>query len=361
MPVKFHISGVEVTQGLQYYHSWRHLDDFKDRYADNALPLVAEKRTWVRAYIESDSGYTADISGTVVVHAKKNGVWKKFGPLKAQAKCKPFHYGAQTYDAIRGSLAYSLNFDLPWDWIGGEMRIYVEASDGQKTRDAAVWTQATLRQTLKLAGIMVGSKTVPAPDLAALKKTAWKARRMLPVSHNMKFRVAGTITMSKKLSDGNDSWDELHDKASDVRDDDGNRDDLVYYVLVPPKLIKDGPLGMEWSDGLAAGRAMVVDEGYDAMVHEIGHACGLPHAPFGGAPDPDPHFPRYHPYDVGSIGEYGVDMVDGVVMRPLHTKDIMGYGSYPSDPEAEKRVLWLSPHTYRKLYNNPRLNPQRVD
>jgi hypothetical protein len=362
MPPRFHVAGVEVTQGLQYYHSWHHLGDFEDRYADNALPLVAKKRTWVRAYIESDSGYTADIDGTVLIHGKTTNVWKEYGPLKARATCKPYQYGTKSYDAIRGSLGSSLNFDVPWDWIGGEMRIYVKASDGTNVRDAAVWIQAPVRQTLKIAGIMVRSKTVPAPDLAALAKTAWKAERALPVSHTHDFRVVSTITIKEKLSD-DASWGDLHDKALAAREADGNRSDYIYYVLLPPKLIKPGSpaLGMEWlSDGIAAGRAMVVDEGYDALMHEIGHACGLPHAPFGGATDPDKHFPRYLPYAVGSIGEYGLDVVDGVVMSPLHTKDIMGYGDYPTDPEAEKRVLWLSPHTYRKLCSHYRLNPLPV-
>jgi hypothetical protein len=229
MAINFHIGGLEVTQGLQYYHCWHHLDEFADRYPDNALPLIAEKRTWVRAYIESDSAYTADVDGTIWVHSTRSGVTRHFGPLKARATCKPYEYGTKTYDAIRSTLAHSLNFDLPWDWVSGEMRIYVKATDGKKERDAAVWVQAPMRQTLKLAGIMAGSKTIPAPDLEALKKTAWKARRALPVSHNVDFRVVGNIQMSRRLSEKDDSWSELHDKATGVRQNDGNRPDFPAF------------------------------------------------------------------------------------------------------------------------------------
>ncbi len=365
MAAHFTIAGVEITQGLQYYHSKDHLVEPLDQGADNSLPLIANKRTWVRVYLECDSGYTANVSGSVTVSHKigDNGEWSKFAPLSASATCKPVVTGTKSYHAIRSSLSSSLNFHLPPDWIAGELRIDIQATDGVQVLTKSVSTAAKLRQTLKIAGIMVeghlGGTKIAAPNLDGLKKTAWKAPRLLPVSDEPQFRVVTTIQITEQLA-GESSWTTLHDKAKKARQDDGNKSGWVYYVLIPPSLVGDGPLGMEWDDGLAAGREMVVDEGYDAIVHEIGHASGLAHAPFGNAPDPDPSFPLYQPYDIGSIGEYGLDVVDGTVISPLQAKDIMGYGSYTGAAE-DKYVLWISPFTYRKFYNNARLNPEPAE
>lgn len=83
MAAHFTIAGVEITQGLQYYHSKDHLLELLDQGADNSLPLIANKRTWVRVYLECDSGYTANVSGAVTVSNKigDNGEWSKFAPL----------------------------------------------------------------------------------------------------------------------------------------------------------------------------------------------------------------------------------------------------------------------------------------
>ncbi len=377
MAAHFTIAGVEITQGLQYYHSKDHLVEPLDQGADNSLPLIANKRTWVRVYLECDSGYTANVSGSVTVSHKigENGEWSKFGTLSESATCKPVVTGTKSYHAIRSSLSSSLNFDLPPDWIAGELRIDIQATDGVQVLTKSVSTAAKLRQTLKIAGIMVegnlGGTKIAAPNLNGLEKTAWKAPRLLPVSDGLQFRVVTTITMTEKLDseDAPGSWATLHDRAIKARDDDGNKPGWVYYVLIPPLLVVTGKsavtgniraVGMEWGDGLTAGREMVVDEGYDAIVHEIGHASGLAHAPFGNAPAPDPSFPLYQPYDIGSIGEYGLDVVDGTVISPLQAKDIMGYGGY-TGTAADNYVLWISPFTYRKLYNNARLNPEPAE
>ena len=50
---RFHVSGVEVTQSIQYYHSSQHLTDPADRGADDSVTIVANKPAWVRVYVRS--------------------------------------------------------------------------------------------------------------------------------------------------------------------------------------------------------------------------------------------------------------------------------------------------------------------
>ena len=60
------ISGVEVTQSIQYYQSALHLTDPTDHRADNAVRLVANKPAWVRVYAQSLAERSVTASLTIV-------------------------------------------------------------------------------------------------------------------------------------------------------------------------------------------------------------------------------------------------------------------------------------------------------
>jgi hypothetical protein len=70
--LRFHLSGVEVTQSIQYYHSSQHLTDPADRGADNAVTLVANKPAWVRVYVRSgfNRGPIPGVTGTLQVERR---------------------------------------------------------------------------------------------------------------------------------------------------------------------------------------------------------------------------------------------------------------------------------------------------
>ena len=61
------------------------------------------------------------------------------------------------------------------------------------------------------------------------------------------------------------------------------------------------------------------------IAHELGHNLSLPHAPCGGAADPDPGYP----YPDGSIGAWGYDFRNGGRLIPLSTPDLMSYCGPP--------------------------------
>ena len=89
------------------------------------------------------------------------------------------------------------------------------------------------------------------------------------------------------------------------------------------------------------------------MAHELGHACGRPHAPCGTPGDPT--YPAYEPYDpagtpTASIGEYGLDISTGFIFSPATFKDFMSYCG----------PRWVSLHNYGRLTNNASLDPTRA-
>ena len=72
------------------------------------------------------------------------------------------------------------------------------------------------------------------------------------------------------------------------------------------------------------------------LAHEVGHNLSLRHAPCGGPQNVDPSFP----YRDGSIGVWGYDFRDGIMVSPDRNKDIMTYCT--SRP-------WLSDYYYEKV------------
>ena len=66
----------------------------------------------------------------------------------------------------------------------------------------------------------------------------------------------------------------------------------------------------------------------------------------------DSDYPTYEPYPSASIGEYGLDINNGNILRPMVVGpfDFMSY-CFPQ---------WMSVYHHKKLINNPLLNPRGV-
>ena len=73
------------------------------------------------------------------------------------------------------------------------------------------------------------------------------------------------------------------------------------------------------------------------IAHELGHNLNLFHAPCGGAGGPDP----YYPYEDGSIGVSGYDMVSGSLVSP-QTWDLMSY----CEP------MWISDYSFTRALSH---------
>jgi hypothetical protein len=134
------------------------------------------------------------------------------------------------------------------------------------------------------------------------------------------------------------NWWALIQALQGERTNDGNRSNTVYYGLLPlntPVGTTPGTNTGCGDDGVGAGR---INDAI-TMAHEMGHACGLAHAPCNTTgPKVDANFPTYPPYAQGTIGEYGVDISNNVVLPPNNARDLMGYCN--GNPQ------WISPYHY---------------
>jgi hypothetical protein len=365
------VSGIEVTQAVQYYHADEHLTDPADRGADNAVRLVAGKPAWARVYVGSLFG-ASGLGGTLEVQRRSSGfLWNTVATLNPTPPVPASVPGLTLaqYATIRETLGATLNFIIPADEMIGTLRLIARVSSGTRTAEHTISVAVTLRQTLRLAGVMIAyngpasnaanapNLTIAAPALTDLQAMAATALTLFPVQSTANFRAAGSITLTNHLQDTSfptsgcgTGWDALHAQVANARTADGNQAGWIYYGLLPNG-VPMGPVGGCGGGGVAVGP--INQPG--TLAHEAGHACGLEHAPAGGAPNPDPNYPAYEPYDPAntpqaSIGEFGLNVNNGNIASPQTFRDFMAYGG-PS---------WISLYHYGRLLSNATLSPVTV-
>ena len=361
------IEGIEVTQAVQYYGSEEHLTDSDDHGADNGIRLVARKPAWVRVYLWSVVG-ASGVTGTLEIQRRSNGfLWNTVTTLNADPSSVTSVPAGASYAATRGSLAATLNFIIPAAEMIGTLRLIARVTSSSQSAESSVVVGVTLRQTLRLAGVMISyngpasnapnapNLTIGPPTLANLQAMSGTTLTLFPVESTAEFRTAGTLVQTNHLQDTSfptsgcgTQWDALHARVANARTADGNRPGWIYYGLLPAG-VPMGPVGGCGGGGVAVGPINQPA----TLAHEAGHACGLKHAPAGGAPNPDPSYPAYEPYDPAdtpqaSTGEYGLNVNNGNIASPQTFRDFMSYAG-PS---------WISPYHYGLLLDNERLSPR---
>jgi len=209
------IRGIEVTQGIQYYRADQHLTDPSDRGPDNSLTLVANKPAWVRVYLETTTpGVIPNVTGKLNVDYGLLNL--QSGPgitLDPQPPGQVAVQYAPDYVTTRTSIAATLNFIVPADRMSGPLVLNASVTNGNGTETAtlSVYISPSLRQTLRLRGIMIGyngpdpgnpanNLIIAAPGLADLQTTAAWALRVMPVQSNAVFEAASTLTRSMALT-----------------------------------------------------------------------------------------------------------------------------------------------------------------
>jgi hypothetical protein len=360
------IAGIEVTQAIQYYRAAEHLTDPADRGPDNSVRLIAGKPAWVRVYPWSLWGVSG-VTGELEVQRRSQGfLWQTvatLGPMPPALSEIPSVLQTD-YATMRSTLDQSLNFVVPGDQMIGTLRLTARVRAGALEAEHTIVVPVTLRQTLRLAGVMIAydgpSSMAPnapdiqlaAPNLADLQVMAATALTLYPVRSQAEFRSAGSLTLTTHLQDTSfpasgcgAGWNALHAQVVNARTADGNQAGWIYYGLLPTG-VPMGPVGGCGGGGVGVGPTNAPG----TLAHEAGHAAGLGHAPAGGAPNPDPAFPTYEPYPAASIGEYGLDVNNGNIASPQLFRDFMAYGG----------PAWISLYHYGRLLDNAILNPTTV-
>ena len=347
------IHGVEATQAIQYFSSPYPVCGTAPSLhpcADNFIPLVAGKATCIRVFVSASPGM--QVNGFGVRFEAGDPAPQYFYPLGGVLTNPPLV-------PLRTNAGHSLNILVPPQASVGQWRLGISVYDHNAGMAAGVLgvvidltfvPRALVRMRLvrmRYAGTRNGVQmNIPAPTLAEFWQNADFIQRVYPVA----LPGIELVRESEEVFDGafTTRWDSddpaeigttgtLWDIMFRLHATEGLSDDVVYCALYPDAAGANG--------GGAAGKFIVSPMGYsDYLAHEVGHACGLPHAPSPAAVlagYTDPTYPQYGMNPGGSIGEVGFRPVTGVAFDPAITYDMMTYDGPP----------WISPHNYLRLFD----------
>jgi hypothetical protein len=353
-PPTITIAGIERTQAIQFFRPA--LVPCPDRPGqascpENDIRLIAGKTTVLRVYADVTIGTPSivELSGVLETRQAGSASWDvpPITPYNAPVAAR------RASAILRSEAGHTLNFRIPAERCRGTLETRLTLFDPGHPGEAA-YTGPSVATTLQFSSARplqirliriryanaARGLDIPAPSVADFWTTAEYVLRTYPISR------IDIVAESEELYDGDftsffdtspgaigttDSIFTIIDRVVAAE----QQPSAVYYALFDGRPNQSGAGG--WASGMrATGPAFAGS----TMAQEIGHTCGRGHAPCG-VGDPDAGYPTYDRYRPGSIGEYGFDVIDGVVFDPATTFDFMSYCG----------PTWVSPYTYEALMN----------
>jgi hypothetical protein len=329
------IAGIEVTQAIQHFHS--------TLGPDNSVPLVAQKVTLVRTYIDSgvdpsiNNGQVPNVTGTLTITGDQNLVINSIASFTAQpiASVDPTKF------------TDTLNFIIPGDKATGNLNLVVQATVGTNVSNP-VGQDVSFTPVGKLNILMVRIQT--SPGSAPTQEDYFNAVNRLPLIYPIPtdpavainyWIVPGSevVTANHDLTTLNGMDDFLGD-LEDIQEDSADYKKLYGLVAKSFPLNRTGD--SRESDNVAFGWPLIME----SIGHELGHCFGLEHAPCG-TPGNQPDDPddEYVPPG-GKIGEVGVDPIGQTAFQPT-VGDFMSYCANSSDTTYEGQ--WISAYQWNNL------------
>ncbi len=357
--------GLEVTQAVQ---------DLK-----NSVPLVADKRTFVRAYVRATS---PDVVGAVMsaslVGTNSNGVTN--GRL---IPSNPGRTVTVTTIASRSYLLDSFYFELPPDWIkAGNLQFRIESTDASfvceepdGTPNCATTVTFNAVNPLSMKFITMTYKDAAdvahTPNLADISRATNEFLGRYPINR-IDSGDAGTATttlnpcLDTPALDTN--FQNLRKELNDMRNTECQTGTCkqLYLGLLADKSGPNCGTNINGEGDLPGNAAAVFAVTGDTMprIHEIGHVMGFKHTNFNGTEGcgdgavPPTDIPCTKLEGDGTLGltkdqydpntAYGFDINDSspTQIYVAETADFMSYG----------RPRWVSRANYIQLYNKFKIN-----
>lgn len=308
--------------------------------AANSVSLIAHKPSLLRVYAQAQGATTPPVA-EVTVHAYQGGSF--LGSMTVGPQAVPAQPTTE-------DLSSTFNFDLPHDWLSGSVTLMasvdavntvLEANEGNNDHTAQFTFHDVAPLELTIIPINYHDTRTgrlfedpPHDPISDWLLGAFPVSRV-NVTYHSPFNFAGDLRQPAE-------WERLLNALSTLAAAEvGIGSATVYYGLLPTThtsgatWFEGGVSGMGWiGQRVSIGLDVGVDTGNSAG-HEIGHNFGRRHAPCGNPSSPDPHYP----YPNATIGVYGMDTDEDVLLAPGANFDMMSY----CGPE------WVSDYTYEGL------------
>jgi hypothetical protein len=337
------IVGIEVTQAIQHFRS--------PLGVNNSLPLVANKLTLVRVYLDSGldpalgGGTVANVTGTLLVTGSAN---LSLAPI-ASMTARPI----ATVNPV--NFTDTLNFLIPAENANGTLDLTVQASVASSVSNPfsqSVSFSDVSRLNIVMfriqSGSVSGDDSTGGPPSEA---SYFAAVNRLPLVYPIPSDPGKAITYwvvpgAEDIHTPHDlnTEDGMKDLLGDLEDilEDANAPSFKKAYGLVPATVAMNRFG--WSrpfDNVGIGWPFIME----SVAHEIGHLYGLDHAPCGGPFNGDVDDDFVPPN--GLIGEVGADPV-GRQAFPPQFSDFMSYcgdgGATPYETQ------WISAYHWIKLF-----------
>ena len=265
-----------------------------------------------------------------------------------------------------GSLAETLNFNLPANWLVAGTAYVLQLDPGDTIRETneannryPAGGQAPFNfqdaPTLEVVIVPVhyARPGAPAtdPPTSDLSYVTWMPMRVYPVSRiSYTLHSSVTFTGDLRAQNGGAGWEELLNQITTVHSFEDLNEHKVYVGLVD-SVGADGCgggciAGIGWinqPNGIASKSAVGFagfpgdrNQASPVMTHEMGHTFGRYHSPCGTTSGLGPY-----PYPNAVLGQWGYDNATGQLLDPDAYRDYMSY----CDP------AWTSDFTYRAVFD----------
>ncbi len=285
---------------------------------EGSVSLIAGRPALLRVFAVADQDNCLESSARVTLTRGNDVVFEQLIPPGD---------GHIATNIDESTLTGSYNVEIPGSAIqpGVEMVVeldpegVVSLAPGSQTRYPAEGAMALDVVELPVYRIiLVPTISRPAPDSAVFdwvdgvnpeSEQMRLSRTILPVG-DMDVEVRETYTTSLDLRNFGNWW-YWRNEIGVLYEQEGRRG---YYYGVTSVLDTAGIANIGYPVSVGSD----VDFVY---THEVGHTMNLWHAPCGGAGGPDPRYP----YENGSIGVWGYDMAEGMLLDPAQYTDVMSY------------------------------------
>ncbi len=376
-PAFLRLRGLEITQGIQVFNEPEHPRCQPDPhhpdhiFCNNSMPLVAGRHTLARVYLACN-GDCPPTEITVRLRLLKDG--QEQLSLTRQLPAETLqHVNSLPLQELRLNLAHSVNFEFfpPPAWMSGQITFELEAmpSDAVEVSPATLTLSKNfaVRKPLRVAYLPIEYQGFRPPEPTQVE---YWLLRMYPVPAVEYYR----LPMPDLVWEGELSKGEILRKLlytywlyAQYHSNETWPDQLFGWL--PPEFYNGGASDPFWcpncaglhSSRVAFGGLRPEQDigGPRILVHEIAHNLGAQHAwsptqredaycfkAEGVDIRVDPDWPYA---DTPHIQEFGIDLYSNppIIYSPSFY-DMMAYCTRP----------WISPYTYRKLFDSPFLQPK---